>query len=184
MRVFSDTVLSDDYLGFDSSLKKLSMASTAKHNPTEDSIVDNWEDEEASSSSDTLSQPSTPVDNHPPGPPPPTPISPTSSHGRHRSTDRSAFNQSQTRPAPFIATSASPTRASGLPEKRPEKSSAAAGRMIAGALGVKVPKKTEEGRRYEKAVRENERMRREKVREEEKRVEREKQEARESIWAE
>lgn len=45
-------------------------------------------------------------------------------------------------------------------QRRPEKTSAAAGRMIAGALGVKPPKKSEEEKRYEKVVREKEMARR------------------------
>lgn len=54
--------------------------------------------------------------------------------------------------------------------------------MIAGALGVKAPKKTEEGKAYERAVRENERERREKVKEEARREEREREEARKAVW--
>jgi len=46
-------------------------------------------------------------------------------------------------------------------DKRPEKSAAAASRLIAGALGVRAPKMTQEQREYEKAVREKERKRRE-----------------------
>ena len=78
--------------------------------------------------------------------------------------------------------------ASRLPQagldKRPEKSSAAAGRMIAGALGVKAPKKTEEGKAYEKAVRENERKRRERLKEEQEREEREREANKRAIWEE
>ena len=47
---------------------------------------------------------------------------------------------------------------------RPEKTTAVAGRMIAGALGVRTPKKTEEQRHYEKAVKEKEIRRRDKER--------------------
>ena len=54
--------------------------------------------------------------------------------------------------------------------------------MIAGALGVKAPKSTEEGRLYERAVRDNERKRREKAKEEGKREEREREEARRVVW--
>ena len=67
-------------------------------------------------------------------------------------------------------------------EKRPEKSSATAGRIIAGALGVKGPSMTEDQRRYEKAMREKERKRIEREREEERRSEKEKEEARRSVW--
>jgi hypothetical protein len=56
--------------------------------------------------------------------------------------------------------------------------------MIAGALGVRAPKKTEEGKAYEKAVRDNERKRREKVKGEAEREEREREEARRAVWDE
>jgi len=54
--------------------------------------------------------------------------------------------------------------------------------MIAGALGVKTPKRTEEGRAYEKAIREKERRRREREGEEEERAAREREEARRAVW--
>lgn len=50
-------------------------------------------------------------------------------------------------------------------DKRPEKSAAAASRLIAGALGVKAPKMTQEQREYERAVREKEKKRREEEKE-------------------
>ena len=69
-------------------------------------------------------------------------------------------------------------------DKRPEKSRAVAERMIAGALGVRAPKKTEEGKAYEKAVRDNERKRREKAKEEAEREEKEREEMRRAVWDE
>lgn len=54
--------------------------------------------------------------------------------------------------------------------------------MIAGALGVKPPKKTEESKAYERAVREKERKRKEVAKEEARKAEREKEEARRAIW--
>ena len=59
-----------------------------------------------------------------------------------------------------------------------------AGRMIAGALGVKTPKPTEEGKAYERAVREKERKRRERAKEEVGRQEKEIEEARRAVWDE
>ena len=70
----------------------------------------------------------------------------------------------------------------GRPEKRPEKSTATANRIIAGALGQKVPKMTEEGRAYERAVREKEKKRIVREKEERVRVEREVEEAKRSVW--
>lgn len=57
--------------------------------------------------------------------------------------------------------------------KRPEKTTAVAGRLIAGALGVRAPKRTEEEREFDKAMREKERKRRDEERNREK-VEKEK----------
>lgn len=66
--------------------------------------------------------------------------------------------------------------------RRPETSTAVAGRLIAGALGVKAPKKTEEQRAYERSVKEQEirRRNREKEQREKERLEDEKAKA--SVW--
>lgn len=54
--------------------------------------------------------------------------------------------------------------------------------MIAGALGIRAPKKTEEERAYEKAVREGERKRREREKVEKVREEEERERAKRSVW--
>jgi hypothetical protein len=66
--------------------------------------------------------------------------------------------------------------------RRPEKSTAVASRLIAGALGVKAPKKTEEQRAYERSVKEQEikRRNREKDQREKERLDDEKAKA--SVW--
>jgi len=46
------------------------------------------------------------------------------------------------------------------PGARPEKTDAVAKRLIAGALGVRAPKKTEEQKAYDKAIRDKELKRR------------------------
>ncbi|KAL9103796.1 MAG: hypothetical protein Q9163_001205 [Psora crenata] len=130
---------------------------------------ESWEEEAASPIStsspvSTLSTPSTPLVDSTPGPPPPTPISPTQRRGK--TTDLSTFPTSpHSRDSPRGVNGG--LSAAETPDKRPEKSSAAAGRMIAGALGVKGPKLTEEQRR-----------------EDQKRREMEKEEARRAIWDE
>lgn len=50
--------------------------------------------------------------------------------------------------------------------KRPEKSTAVAGRLIAAGLGMRAPKQTEEQKAYDRAIRENEIKRRKKEKEE------------------
>jgi len=65
---------------------------------------------------------------------------------------------------------------------RPEKTTASAARMIAGALGVKAPKRTEEQRQYDKAVREKEMKRKEREKEEKKQEEAQRERAKAAIW--
>ena len=116
------------------SSSKMSEASATK-----EEVADSWEDEALSDSAPEDDQkqeqqakmPSEDTDRPPrtalPKAPPPTPVSPrtnTPDWGSQGSTD---FRDERRRPA---------------------KSTAVAGRLIAGALGVKAPKKTEEQRAY------------------------------------
>ncbi|KAF3767668.1 hypothetical protein M406DRAFT_321653, partial [Cryphonectria parasitica EP155] len=65
---------------------------------------------------------------------------------------------------------------------RPEKTDAVARRMIAGALGLKAPKMTEEQRAYQKAIQEKERKRRDEQKAAEKRKEEEAAKAKAAMW--
>ena len=66
--------------------------------------------------------------------------------------------------------------------KRPEKTDAVAKRMIAGALGVRAPKKTEEQRAYEKAVKEKEIKRKNLEKENKKKEQEESERAKAAVW--
>ncbi|KZF26320.1 hypothetical protein L228DRAFT_9931 [Xylona heveae TC161] len=66
--------------------------------------------------------------------------------------------------------------------RRPEKQTAVAGRMIAGALGVRAPKKTDEQRAYERAVKEREIKRRNLERQAQVRATEEAEKAKAAIW--
>jgi hypothetical protein len=136
-------------------------------------VVDSWDDE-SPSPSDT-DDPPTPTNAHlQPGQPygqapgsgfaapPPTPASPMG--GLH---------------APWLQEEATKDAADA---RRPEKTDAVARRMIAGALGVKAPKATEEQKAYERAVREKERRRREEERDAERRRQEEAERAKAAIW--
>ncbi len=159
-------------------------------------VADSWEDEDISSDSDGDSEGPSSEDQSGgkrldeeklrnggqagTAAPPPTPMSPT--YGSQR---------------PFSPTAVSGP-AFGLPYdtgadinsrrplsqdlKRPEKTDAVARRMIASALGVKVPKRTEEEKAYDKAIREKERRRREEEKEHEKRREEEAAKAKQAAW--
>ena len=74
------------------------------------------------------------------------------------------------------------TRGNAKEQKRPEKSAATAGRLIAGALGVKAPRMGEEQKRYERVVREKERERVVREREERRREEGERERRRREVW--
>ncbi|KAL8382680.1 hypothetical protein RB595_006456 [Gaeumannomyces hyphopodioides] len=161
----------------------------------EKEVADSWEDEDISSESDAEDGA---ADDSRPSPatadldgtkaPPPTPISsdykvstggtqappPTPINPNHQS---AVFKGSQ--PSSISAALA----ASSVEEqKRPEKTDAAARRMIASALGVKVPRQTEEQKAYDKAMREKERKRREDEREAERKRLEEAENAKRAVW--
>jgi hypothetical protein len=134
-------------------------------------VADSWDDESGSDPDD----PPTPTNNllqpghaynNPDGSgfsaPPPTPASPMG--GLH---------------APWMH-QAGPT--SPAEARRPEKTDAVARRMIAGALGVKAPKATEEQKAYDRALREKERKRKEEERENERRRNEEAEKAKAAMW--
>jgi hypothetical protein len=157
----------------DSSLKKLSLSQDKKRTSStrkKEPIADSWEDDDISSGEDTDRPLETTVSANYPAAPPPTPISPTLSD------ERIAFfadnwNQSSS------STSSSPHGGA-----RPEKTDAVAKRLIAGALGVRAPKKTEEQKAYEKAIKEKETRKRNAEKEARARAEEEAAKAKASAW--
>ncbi|KAL2829557.1 hypothetical protein BJY01DRAFT_124449 [Aspergillus pseudoustus] len=148
-------------------------------------IADSWEDEADSASepededessgelgqslADNLSM--SPPAAEGPLDPPPTPISPQTSQ-------------------PWVNTpgytsvgSAGPGSAGARdPSRRPEKQTAVAGRLIAGALGIRAPKRTEEQRAYDRSVKEQEIRRRNKEREEAAKLKEEEEKAKAAVW--
>lgn len=139
-------------------------------------MADSWEDDEGASSYSS-SESDAAAELHPssvPMAPPPTPISPSVRTGDRWGGFPSTYSFASGR-------SADGTQAQS-PSSRPEKSAAAAGRMIAGALGVKQPMKTEEARAYENAVREKESKRISKAREERRMEEERRQHTLKQVW--
>lgn len=127
-------------------------------------VVDSWEDEDVESGAETPVEAPGPSlkqvasNDLPPGPPPPTPISPPQSNLYD---DWSSSSLLGSRPAYLRGSEpGTPKSDSDSERKRPEKTTAAAGRMIAASLGMKAPKKTEEQRQYDRAMREQEMKRR------------------------
>ncbi|KAL9030128.1 MAG: hypothetical protein Q9196_001719 [Gyalolechia fulgens] len=140
-------------------------------------VADSWEDEAnsspASSDSDTAASASIPSV---PKAPPPTPISPSSKSGMAWGEFLSTHSSASAR--------AYDSASAQSPSSRPEKSTAAAGRMIAGALGMKTPRKNEEAREYERAIKEKESKRIARNREERKAAEERRQQASRQVWDE
>ena len=168
----------------ESSFHKLSLQSSArkngvpKHQPTE--VIDSWEDDDDTDSATTSLEPfPRPNSNVSPEAPPPKSILPTAvSTGETWSEfEHPQFGNVSGRTSDK---SISSTRESF--SARPEKQTAVAGRLIAGALGVRVPRKTDEQRQYERAVKENEIRRRQKEKDDIKRREEETAKAKAAIW--
>lgn len=148
--------------------------SDAREQPTKssESVADSWEDD-LSSGEDTERDDSRRGE-YVPDAPPPTPVRPTSSSSWSETDSTYPYSPSRS------SDGGSPPRRS----LRPEKQTAVAGRLIAGALGVRAPKKSEEQRAYEKAMKEKEIKRRNKEREAETRAKQDAERAKAAVWDE
>lgn len=113
--------------------------------------------------------------------PPPTPMSPT--YGSKVPFPLTA-NTTPAFDLPLDTGSYTPRGPGPAEPKRPEKTDAVARRMIASALGVKVPKRTEEQKAYEQAMRDKEKRRREEQKGLEKKREEEAAKAKQAAWGE
>ena len=155
--------------------------------------ADSWEDEaDDDESSDTETESTTPIRSadDAPAPPPPTPSSP--SMGVQYLSERSPY---RTFPPSGLDGGLDSSTSSGastpsrrgeqlrpLDEKRPEKSTAVASRLIAAGIGQKAPRRTKEEREYDQAMKIQEKKRRDGVKEEEARKVAAKEKALKDIW--
>lgn len=153
---------------------------TAKAKKKSIPVADSWEDEDISDDDeqqdyddDGHGAPNSP--RNMPDPPPPTPITPTL-NAHHESSSSSSSHGTMAKSYPM-----SHSGGRGV-DKRPEKTDAVARRMIAGALGLKAPRLTDEQKSYEKAIKEQEKARREREREERRHEEEEAARAKTAIW--
>lgn len=114
-------------------------------------VADSWEDDEGSDTEteDTQNALAQSKTEDPPGVPPPTPVSPTTPFASYGPDGEEI---KPVRELPQV-------RGSRDPDRRPDKTTSVAARLIAGGLGIRAPKKTEEQREYENAMREKERKR-------------------------
>lgn len=140
-------------------------------------VADSWEDEDVDSDTETETETewrgAKPSEGHPQGTsaPPPTPITPS-----HYNQDE--YDQAPAMGSAYRAASLDTTNQSN----RPEKTDAVARRMIAGALGLKAPKLTDEQKAYQAAIKDKERKRREDLKAAEKAREEAAAKARAAMW--
>lgn len=80
------------------------------------------------------------------------------------------------------STPSASARATGEPDKRPEKTTSTAARLIAAGLGQRAPKRTEEERKYDQAMRVQEKKKRDAAKAEELKKKEDLEKARVSIW--
>ncbi|RMD41732.1 hypothetical protein DV735_g3404, partial [Chaetothyriales sp. CBS 134920] len=182
-----------DHLRLDSS-KGQSSPSRAKRTPVETvhggqgrtggnvpAVADSWEDEADDDGQAPTDLKLRRVGSDAAGthPPPPTPIPPESGSKVDWSPARVLGGG---RPQPFGPARSTQWAEAESERRRPEKTTAAAGRMIAASLGMKVPKKTEEQRHYDRAVREQEIQRKNREKEAREREMEEEQKAKAAVW--
>lgn len=138
-------------------------------NKSPKTVAESWDDEVDSSDTETEVDDAVRPEKSPvPNAPPPTPASPSSGF-----------------PSWGVPDSLAPSTQIGDHDgnqRRPEKSTAVAGRLIAAGLGMKAPKKTEEQRAYDRALRENEIKRRNKERDLKEKEREENEKARAVMW--
>lgn len=159
-----------------SSLGKLQIAS--KEKDKKDKLADSWEDE----ADDGESTPVRPSTSDIPGPPPPTPSSPTAA--REKTSHYQSFPPFAFDGSSFDEVSASSDVRSSPrgDERRPDKTTAVASRLIAAGIGQKAPKRTQEQREYDQAMKVQEKKKRDEAKAEAERKKREKEQAQKDIW--
>lgn len=174
------------------SLDKLEISKTSqKAKPKAVEPVDSWEDE-AGSDTETEAEATSSLKptgistSDIPSPPPPTPISPSIASARdspYTTLPTSGYDGAiSSNSSSGASTPSRRVAAAGNEEKRPEKSTAVASRLIAAGLGQRTPKRTKEQREYDQAMKVQEKKKRDAARDEEKRKEEEKEKAKRDIW--
>lgn len=125
-----------------------------------------------------------------PSPPPPTPASPTTK------TKASAFDSPYQTFPPYgmngsvddaqsggsRSNSARRAESGAEPDKRPDKTTSTAARLIAAGLGQRAPRRTEDERKYDQAMRVQEKKKRDAAKAEEEKKKADLEQARKSIW--
>ncbi|TKA63330.1 hypothetical protein B0A55_12469 [Friedmanniomyces simplex] len=161
--------------------------------PKKASPADSWDDEEEDDNSPDSTGTATPIrpvsSSDYPGPPPPTPSSPSfSSRSTAAGTPYQTFppygfqGDDEDESIPTRSSASAVGRAGAGDERRPEKSTAVASRLIAAGIGQKAPRRTKEQREYDQAMKVQEKKRRDQAKSEEERKREEKERAKRAIW--
>lgn len=176
-----------------SSLRLNLTSSTEKPSPKkfqdEEDAPDSWEEAASDDGSSPIPIPSHKrVDStNVPNPPPPTPISPPQGNffpppPSNSIADRFASGGFSAAGERASSSGLGRSGSGRDTERRQEKTDAVAKRLIAGALGIKAPKKTDEQRAYDRAIREKEMRRRNEEVEKKKREEEEREKLKAAVW--
>ncbi|KIX95379.1 uncharacterized protein Z520_08896 [Fonsecaea multimorphosa CBS 102226] len=158
-------------------------------------VIESWEDDDPSSPTEDDRNTHSPTegmgglslklsDSADPAlrPPPPTPIVPGNG-GQIDWSSAQVLGGGRPSTRPYTPSGAStPQTDSDRERRRPEKTTTTASRMIAAGLGMKAPKKTEEQRQYDRAVREQEMKRRNKEKEDREREREADEKAKAAVW--
>lgn len=116
-----------------------------------------------------------------PSPPPPTPASPTARTARpfYAGSTLASIDDAYDDPTSRDSSSSSALRD---PDKRPEKTTSVATRLIAAGLGVRAPRRTEEQRKYDQSMREQEKKKRDDERARQSKAKEDVEKAKAAIW--
>lgn len=177
------------------SLDKLKISQSGRNssNGNQSVPVDSWEDEaEEDDSDDTLEGSGTATPVRPvsssdlPGAPPPTPSSPSFSSGKTSQEwpyqTFPPYGMESTSMASNGSSDKSTSRVSGGDDRRPDKSTAVASRLIAAGIGQRAPKRTKEQREYDQAMKVQEKKKRDQAKVEEEQRKKDVERAKQAVW--
>lgn len=147
--------------------------------------VNSWEEEAEDDHTEDESDATTPVrpvsSSDYPGPPPPTPSSPSFMTGRNPYQAFSPSGMDGAFEAKEWSRDNSPSQRDGE-QRRPEKTTAVASRMIAAGIGQKAPRRTKEEREYDQAMKVQEKKKRHQAKADEEKKKRDKERAKKAMW--
>ncbi|GAB7348482.1 hypothetical protein MBLNU459_g6891t1 [Dothideomycetes sp. NU459] len=177
-------------LSIDTHTAAAAAAAAAPHRAKRQEPAESWEDE-ADSGEDYGTSPVTaaaplksathPQDTESPAPPPPTPASPSARTAKPYQTGSTLASIDDAFDEPDRAGGGG-SAAARDPDRRPEKTTSVATRLIAAGLGVRAPRRTEEQRKYDQSMREQEKRKRDEERARQAKAKEDAERAKAAIW--